>query len=86
LFSLDGDTVTAFRITIVVLGLLGSTWIIWDLGWRGVYIVGMIIAAVFVERWATHTDWNPVLAVAAFVLVATLLGFRLFGRATMTKR
>jgi hypothetical protein len=77
---------TAFRITVAVLALLGSAWIIWDFGWRGVYIVGIIIAAVFVERCATHTGWNPVLPVAFFVLVATLLGLRLFGRATMRKR
>ena len=77
---------TAFRITVAALAVLGSAWIIWDLRWRGVYIVAMVIAAVFVERWARQTGWNPVLPVIAFVLVATLLGFRLFGRATMRKR
>ena len=41
----------------------------------------MIIAAVFVERWASQTGWNPALPVAIFVLASTLLGFRLFGRA-----
>jgi hypothetical protein len=77
---------TAFRITVAVVAVLGSAWIVWDLGWRGVYIVTMVIVAVFVERWATQIGWNPILPVAAFVLVATLLGFRLFGRAAIRKR
>ena len=59
---------------------------IWNLRWRGVYIVGMIIAVVFVERWSAQIGWNPVLPVLAFVLMATLLGHRLFGGVPARKR
>jgi hypothetical protein len=86
LFSLDGEAMTAFRITTAILALLGSAWIIWDLRWRGVYIVGMIVATVFVERWATQIGWNRVLSVLAFIAVAAFLGFRFFGLATPRRR
>ena len=77
---------SAFRIIVAVVALLGGAWIIWDLRWRGAYIVGMIIASVFVERWATQIGWNRLFTVLAFIAVAALLGFRLFGPVTPRRR
>ena len=77
---------TAFRIITSVLAFVAVAWIIWDLRWRGVYIVGMIVASVFVERWATQIGWNRLLSVLAFITVAAFLGFRFFGLATPRRR
>ena len=76
----------AFKITVAVLAFVGSAWIIWDLGWRGVYIVSMILVAILIERGASQIGWNPLFPVAAFIVAATLLGFRLFSRTIPRRR
>ena len=70
----------AYRLIIIVLALVLCSWLVWRGGWRGVYIVGFIVAAYLVERWSARVGLNPLLAVALFVAVGTYVGFRVFPR------
>jgi len=70
---------SAFRIVLAVLAILGSSWMIWRYRWCGAYLVALIVIGTLIDAWTKPlgAPYNAAIFVL-FLLVGGGVGFYFF--------
>jgi hypothetical protein len=75
-----------YSISITLLAVAVSLFLIWWFKWLGVYLVGMIVGASLIERFTREWNLFSHLVLGMYLVVTFFVARKLFGLGFLRKR